>query len=334
MTPSERDNLLVWDGRTRGHYEVYYLKFNDLAAGVACWLRYTLLAPLQAEPVAELWGIFFDRTEPAHNLALKATHPWSEAAVSQEPFRFQIGAAVLEHARAQGELRWGNQVLQWDLHWEPNPTSLRHLPFGWMYQGPFPKTKVLSPNFDIRISGTLEVNGRQYPLHDVPGQQSHLWGTKHADEWVWGHCNAFAEEDTAVFEGLSARVRAGPVVSPPLTLFCLRFRGRLYLLNGPLQLLTNRSTAEIGVWHFAGQGRSIRIEGRAKCAIEHLVGVEYTDPDGEKRWCHNTKVGDLRLTVFKQADKTWGLMQTLTAQRNCALEWVGQVREPRVAIWV
>ncbi|MFQ5352295.1 MAG: tocopherol cyclase family protein, partial [Candidatus Binatia bacterium] len=188
--------------------------------------------------------------------------------------------------------------------------------------------------FDIRVSGTLEVNDRRCQLNDAPGQQSHLWGTKHADGWVWGHCNAFQEDETAVFEGLSVRVRIGPLLPPPLTLFCLRSGGRLYRLNGPWQLLTNRSTAEVGVWRFAGQGSSIRIEGEARCAVEHLVGAEYTDPDGEKRWCHNAKVGDLRLTVFERAGRDWERVQALTSRGTCAIEWVGQVRDSRVALWI
>lgn len=334
MTPAERDNLLIWDGETRGHYEVYYLKLNDPEAEVACWLRYTLSAPLRGEPVAELWGIFFNRNEPARNLALKAACPWSEATGSRDSFRFQIGAAVLEHARAQGELWRGDQVLRWDLRWEPNTTSLRHLPFEWMYRSPFPKTKVLSPNFDIRVSGALEVNGRSYRLQDALGQQSHLWGTRHAEEWVWGHCNAFEEDETAVFEGLSARVRIGPLLLPPLTLFCLQSRGRLYLLNGPWQLLTNRSSAGVGMWRFAGRGSGIRIEGEARCAIEHVVGAEYTDPDGGKRWCHNTKVGDLDLTIFERKGRTWRKVQTLTSCGTCAIEWVERTRDARVSPWI
>ena len=35
LSSKERDNLLVWDGRRQGFYEVYYLKWNDAASRTA-----------------------------------------------------------------------------------------------------------------------------------------------------------------------------------------------------------------------------------------------------------------------------------------------------------
>lgn len=333
MLPSENDNQLRWDGRRAGFYEVYYLKFNDPGAGIAAWLRYTLLAPQQGDPVAEIWGFFFNRNQPAENAGLKATYPWSETRVEQSPFRFAIGSAELTHTGARGELTGGGRQLRWDLRWEPSPTTVCLLPFRWMYKGPFPRTKVLSPGFDIRLSGLLEVNDRAYALARVPGQQAHLWGTRHAERWVWGHCNAFIEDTEAVFEGLSAQIRLGPLPLPMLTLFVLRLDGRLIFLNGLSAMIRNRSQAEIGIWRFAGHGPGIRIHGEASISPEHLVGAVYTDPDGSRRWCHNTKVGDLTLMIHQRSAKGWH-WKKLTASGTCALEWVGRAQDPRVRIWV
>lgn len=333
MQRSERDNQLKWDGRTPGFYEVYYLKLNDPAAGIAVWLRYTLLVPLQGDPIAEVWGFFFDRNRPAENMALKASYPWREARVDRDPFCFAVGQAMLMHSGAHGELTGEGRRLRWDLHWEPNPSTVYLLPFQWMYEGPFPRTKVLSPNFDIRFDGILEVDGRSYSLKGAPGQQAHLWGTRYAERWVWGHCNAFTEDPEAVFEGLSAQVRLGPMLLPTLTLFVLRLGGRMVFLNGLSAMLWNRSRAEVGIWYFSGRGGGLNIWGIAKIPMEHLVGAIYTDPDGSQRWCHNTKVGDLVLVVLPPREHG-RRMTTFTAEGTCALEWVGRTRDPRVRIWV
>lgn len=333
MRLSEQDNQLRWDGRKPGFYEVYYLKVNDPRVGIAAWLRYTLLAPQRGDPVAEIWGFFFHRNQPAENAGLKATYPWSETRVEQIPFRFATRSAELTHAEARGELVGGGRRLRWDLRWEPNAATVRLLPFRWMYEGPFPRTKVLSPNFDIRLSGFLEVDDRVYPLAGAPGQQAHLWGTRHAARWVWGHCNAFVEDAEAVFEGLSAQIQLGPLPLPMLTLFVLRLDGRMIFMNGLSAMIRNRSQAEIGVWRFAGQGPGIRIQGEASTSLEHLVGAIYTDPDGSRRWCHNTKVGDLRLTIHQRSEGGWHRKE-LTAPGTCALEWVGRTQDPRVRIWV
>ncbi|MFN3928041.1 MAG: tocopherol cyclase family protein [Thermoflexus sp.] len=333
MPNSEQDNRLRWDGRTPGFYEVYYLKANDPARGIALWLRYTLLAPQRGDPVAELWGFFFDRNHPDQNLALKATYPWSEARVEPTPFRFAIGPAVLTHTGAQGEIVQNGRRLRWDLRWAPNPATVYLLPFRWMYRGPFPRTKVLSPNFDIRLHGVLEADDQRYPLVGAPGQQAHLWGTRYAERWIWGHCNAFTEGTEVAWEGLSAQVALGPLRLPMLTLFVLRMGNQWIFLNGLGALVRNRSSGAVGTWRFIGYGPGLRIVGEAKVAPEHLVGAIYTDPDGSRRWCHNTKVGDLTLTIHPRSGGAWRPM-TLTALGTCALEWVGRTQDPRVAIWV
>ncbi|MCS7287409.1 MAG: tocopherol cyclase family protein [Anaerolineae bacterium] len=333
MLASEKDNRLRWDGSTPGFYEVYYIKANEPAQGIALWLRYTLLAPIQGRPVAEVWGFFFDRNNPEKNLALKATYPWSEARAEPSPFRFAIGPSTLTHASAQGEIVKEGQRLRWDLHWDPNPTTVYLLPFQWMYKGPFPRTKVLSPNFNIRLNGVLEVNEQRYLLEKAPGQQAHLWGARHAERWIWGHCNVFAGDAPLVWEGLSAQVALGPIRLPMLTLFVLQMEDQMFFLNGLGSLVRNRSRGEVGTWWFIGRGPGIQLSGEAKVALEHIVGAIYTDPDGSQRWCHNTKVGDLTLTVKRLVGRGWQ-STTFTALGTCALEWVGRTQDPRVKVWV
>jgi len=99
-----------------------------------------------------------------------------------------------------------------------NGITVKLFPYQWMYNSSFPRTKVISCHPDIRISGILNVNTRKYQLINVPGQQSHLWGTQYAYSWVWTHCNSFCEEK-AVFEGLSAKIKVGPFCIPRLTIF-------------------------------------------------------------------------------------------------------------------
>ncbi len=62
LTQAEQDNLPRW--KPNNFFESYYLKWNDPQQQVAAWLRYTLFAPLNREPEATLWGIFFDAKDP------------------------------------------------------------------------------------------------------------------------------------------------------------------------------------------------------------------------------------------------------------------------------
>ena len=64
LAAEERDNLTRWHPPQDGFYEVYYLKWNDPSQGIAAWLRYTLLAPVNREPEASVWAVFFDAAHP------------------------------------------------------------------------------------------------------------------------------------------------------------------------------------------------------------------------------------------------------------------------------
>ena len=330
ITATERDNLTVWDGTRRGCYEVYYLKLNHRGTGTAYWLRYTLLSPTagRGNPVAELWGIAFDPAEPARNLALKRTVPIAAAEIGRERFLLRIGDAELRHTTARGALDGRHGTLEWNLAWDPPAETFRHFPHAAMYRLAVPKTKVLVPNQDVRFRGTIRWNGREIPCAGEPGQQTHIWGTQHADRWVWGHGNVFEDGADASFECLSARIRVGPFVTPDLVLLFLRHGGRWHRLNALWRAPFQCGRADVPVFRFAGSGDGIRLRGEAAARLEDLVGVEYTDPDGAHLWCYNTKVADLRIEV----DASGAAPRTLLARRTFALEFVQRKKDPRIPI--
>lgn len=325
---AESDNYLRWDGDRRKYYEVYFLKFNDPRRQLAAWIRYTLLSPVQGDPVAEVWSFFFHRYQHEDNLALRDTYSWNEAKHGQNPFFYQIGNSIIRHDGAQGAIEKGDKRMAWDIKWEHTEHPLCHFPYRWMYRAPFPRTKMISPHPNLCVSGTLEVGKDSYHFDRAPGQQSHLWGTEYANSWVWSHCNSFNEE-SALWEGLSARIRIGPWRSPAITIFFLHFRNRLYLIHSFTSILRNKSKSELGLWKFQGQGNGISITGEASANFEDMLGAQYTDPNGEKRWCHNSKLGDLKLHIIT-ADSA---KTTLTATGTCAIEWVQREPDDRVKLW-
>jgi len=333
MTDSEHGNLAIWDGTQRGRYEVWFLKLNHRASGTALWLRYTLLSPVdgKGDPVAEVWGIFFDARDPKRNLAIKETLPAASAQIGRGPFSVRIGESELTNTTARGVLCRGADEIRWDLRWDPNPETFEPFPIEGMYRAPIPKTKWNSPNLDVRVRGAFGVHGETYPCDGEPGQQSHLWGTKSADQWAWAHCNAF-EEGGAVFEGLSARIRLGPVKLPSLTVLHLRSEGEVHLFNSVLQLLTNKSIAGLERWAFSGENDRYRLHGTVTANLADFVGVKYTDPDGEPLYCHNTKVASCDLALEEPTGGAWYPIQKLTSRGTTAFEWVSRTPDPRVEI--
>ncbi len=327
ITEAEAANRTRWNGEP-GHYEVYYIKFNHNESSTAYWIRYTLLAPLKGNAVAELWVIFFDSKNPSNNRAVKESFPVSEVEIKKDRFFFRICDAEISQTGARGEIHGKEGVIKWDLRFEPTMQIFYHFPHKLMYSTPVPKTKTVSPNFSIKINGKVEVNGKIYECKGEPGQQTHLWGTKHAEQWTWANSSIFKEDSGAIFEGLSARIKIGNRLSPGLTLFFIRCLGKDYYLNSLVRLFRNKSDSAFPVWKLSSQQGNTRFSGEIKAGLNTFVGVEYTDPDGEKLWCYNTKVADMELTVFEKEKK----VMTLISAKTCALEFVGRTKDPRVPI--
>jgi hypothetical protein len=352
VQPGEAENLTRFDGARPGFYEVYFVEVQDPALSTGLWVRYTLRSPLKSSgngaggPVAELWAMYFDRRDPTKSHALKRTVPFGEAEIGRDRFSFKIGAARLDQTGCKGEIEQGGRRIAWDLEWGEDK-CLTHFPSSRMYSGAFPRTKVVSPHFDLRARGTYTGQpGEVFTLEDAPGQQSHLWGTAHALRWMWAHSNTFVEDKSAVFEALTAQVKVGPVAIPQLTMFALHYKGGEYLFNKPIELLRSnesRTDAEasspryfpVGKWIVGGGNKDLRFRGELWADTRSYLGVRYTDPDGSHLVCNHSKVANARLEIMlPDGSGGWRVADTLTSTGGTAIEFVGREPDPRIPVLV
>lgn len=344
VTPAERANLPRYSGQAP-FYEVWFAEVQDAARDSALWLRYTLAAPSSVPPIAEVWGMYFDRRVPVRSQALKTTVQLEQAHIARDRLHLTIAGAELTHYGCRGELSHGAQRLSWDLSWSED-RLLEHYPFAAMYNGALPRTKVLSPHWDLRASGRYGTTDQQFSLEAVPGVQSHIWGTEHARRWIWCHASGFREDPGAIFEGLSAEVAVGPFAAPPLTLFALHWRGRTFLFNTPRDLLRrneSRTDAKLGSqryhpiarWTVGGGDDTVRFRGEIWAQPEHYLGVKYQDPRGGERFCNHSRLANAALEIM-EPDKSggWRVTAQLTTDGGAALEMGGLDPDPHVEVRV
>lgn len=272
-----------WQGQD-GHYEVWYLKVNLLEADASAWLRYTLTAPEQGAPVAELWAIV---DEAGGVTARKASWPVEQASLTGDPFEVQMPTGHLTPMGCQGDV----SPVRWELSWEPSQGPLWHLP-RWAYRLPMPKSKVATPFPDLAVTGTIEVAGRRLELEGAPGQMGHVWGAKHADAWAWAHSN---RTDGLAWEAITVRPPVGPWTSPPVTVVLVRYQGRTLTFRNPLR---TRGGFDLDGYRFEASGGGFRVAGQV--ASEARSAVTYTDPDGEQSICHNTKRATSELRLWRK----------------------------------
>lgn len=327
LTPAEEDALVRFDAQaTRGHVESLFVKLN-LPDARALWLKLTFLRRSfgAKEAVVEAWAMAFNLGSPsaqAPHTAIKTTWPAAQAEVAPNCLYVRVGSVTLGQGKAKGSLRddASGASIDWDLSFTSEHEGFRHLPYAWMYEGKIPKSKANSPQIDSRFSGSVSVNGVVTQIEDAPGMLGHNWGSQHAESWTWAHCNRWTGVDGVVFEGVTSRVKMGPMTTPQLTVLHLRLPGERLTINGLWKLMTTKSHAEGLRWAFAGQLGDRRLEGSFSAPVERFVGVDYHDPDGRVAHCLNTKIADAQIALYGRGSKGWEQLLAATCDRSAALE--------------
>jgi hypothetical protein len=297
----ERQSRLA---RPRGHVESYFLKANDPRSRRAVWLKTTIYASERASDranaIAEAWAIAFD-ADRGH-VAVKTSVPFEQARFDRRAIDAEVAGVALSARGSHGAIDSGGRTVAWDLSLASDGLPLVHYPHAWMYEGKFPSSKLVSPFPDLRATGSLTVNGERWDIDRWPGMLGHNWGPRHAPLYAWGHCNVWERDDGSpleelVFEGVSGRVAVGPVMSPLMTLLCLRWRGVRFDLNAASCLVTNSAEVTPRHWAFAGEDRFVRISGELWASTDDFVGLFYENPSGPTTHCLNSKLAHAKLEV-------------------------------------
>lgn len=290
-------NRLRFDGsRTHGHVESYFLKLNDPTGRRALWLKATILARLGAQPVAEAWAIAFDRD--GTHVAAKEVVPWRSRCFAETGLGVAVARLVFESGRAHGEVTSGGQSIAFDLSFTTDGAALFPLPPA-TYRLPFPRAKAVTPFPDARFTGWYSIDGERIEVASWHGMQGHNWGRAHTELYAWGHCNQWDDGEDLVLEGATARVRVGPLLTPPTTVLCVVHRGVRHLFRGARELVTSRGSIEPTHWTFRARHRGARVEGEFWADTRDFAALLYENPSGPPTYCLNTKLahGRLRLEV-------------------------------------
>jgi len=311
-------NALRWDG-TPGHYEVHYLTTTDPVTGVGLWIRQTMLAPLRGEPTCSIWFMATFPDAPA--IARKETLSIAALRAEATPFRLRTGQSELtDHG-----MRGAAQDASWNLSWQPD-RGHRHVSRPLERAG-VAKTVLVLPHGDLTVSGTVTLpGGRELTLDGAHGGQAHLWGSKHSARWTWAHCGDFADADGtpqpgAFLDGVSVFVpRFGREVGPS-TPVVGRFLGEDFAATSPVAVLRGPSAFGLTSWDFRATARKRRVDVGVDAPRASLVGVTYTDPDGEQAYCYNSEVASMRVSVLDRVGGRWALRQTLVSHGRAHFEY-------------
>lgn len=313
-----KDNFPRWDGHSKGYYEVWYLKFNLPDNSASLWIRFTTLSRSDgSKSIAETWAIFTDRSG-MKKIGMKSTNPSTTFTFSSDG-RISTKEGHFDKGSTEGELSQPDgQSIAWSLKYIPNDSTFFHAPPFLATIG-IAKSQVCKPNVNTHFSGWIQINDRRYDFENAAGCQGHIWGTRYAQRWAWGHCNLFSDPSGkrlpgAALEILSAQVKIGGLFMSPL-MSALYFRtpeGKEYKWNSLKQVLSFKSEFSLTHWVLFGEVAGTKIQIKLNASPETMAGVQYEATDGAFLYCHNTSFANATVTLTERLAEPRQFLSTLT----------------------
>jgi hypothetical protein len=225
-----------------------------------------------------------------------------------------IGESWFGDGYAEGECGGA----KWSLKVHAGEPELRHLPSGWMYRAPLPRTKLTSPAPNARFSGGIELpDGRTLTVDGWRGMVGHNWGAEHAERWVWLHGVGFEGRPDAWLDVALGRVKVAGATTPWVANGAVGIAGRRYRIGGlrarGLHVEANTEGCKL---RMPGP-RGVRID--AKVAVPRESGARwvYDDPRGGEHDVLNCSVAALRIEARLPGEKE---PQSLTTGHGAVYE--------------
>ena len=310
-------NYTRFQNQTQGHYESFFLRANHPTRPLAFWIRYTLFSPknLPEKSIGELWATFFNGETNQHTV-VKQEHPLTDCLFDTSDFNVRIGKAKLSSHFFQGTIENKGNAFAWEMIFDSDASPLLLLPLN-LYEGKFPAAKSLVSLPLAHFNGSLSLNGETISIVDWIGSQNHNWGRRHTDLYAWGQVAGFDSHPESFLEVATAKLRLGPLWTPPITLLVLRHQQKEYALTELTQGIRAQGKFNYFTWEFKSKNKDVEIVGQISAPSHAFIGLNYYNPPGGNKHCLNSKIAECKLHFN---DKATGKSEILETKHRAAFE--------------
>ena len=285
-------------------YESWYLKASHPSEPRGVWIRYTTHQKPGGPERGSLWCTVFD-PEPS---AAKVT-PGPEALSRGGGNFIKIGDSVFADGRVVGSAL----EARWDLTFEHPEPELRHLPRGWMYKAPIPRTKLMTPFPAARFSGTVAFGDKTVELDAWPGMVGHNWGAQHAERWIWMHGTNFDDRGPDTWLDLAiGRIKLGRWTTPWIANGVISLGGDRHQIGGIERARATKIEERPDGCHFTLPGPEMTLVGEIRAPRERFVGWVYADPDESEHNTVNCSISELSLSARRTTSPAAGEVELHT----------------------
>jgi hypothetical protein len=278
------------------YYESRFLRANHPHRPQALWLRSTLLLPNAGVPVADVWVMTFD-PDGAGNRALKVPHPIDQCQFGYDNWTGRIGQTTIDDHTASGGITTKRRSARWDLRIGPGTEQPVKLLTDRGYRARFPTAKTMVRHPLARFEGSLDLDDDHVDVDGWTGSVNHNWGRRHTPAYAFGQVCGFDDAPATTLEIVTARAGVGPVRLPAATLLVLRHAGDEFAVRSiPATRRTHGEYVPFN-WTFGARIGDLTLEGEIAAEPREVIGLTYTDTNGESKYCYNSAVATCRIQL-------------------------------------
>jgi hypothetical protein len=294
------------------YYESRYIRANHAEDARALWLRQTMLVPTAGDASADVWVMVFD-PDGAGNRALKEPYPIEAAVYDYDNWTARIGAASIDDRSAQGVVTGGNRSARWDLRITAGSEAPVKLLTDRGYTARFPTAKTMVRHPMAQFDGLLELDDLRVVIDGWTGSVNHNWGRKHTPAYAYGQVCGFDDAPESTLEIVTARAAIGPVKLPAATLLVFRHAGQEFAVRSIRGSLHTHGRYGPFLWTFGARVGERMVEGEIFTEPADVIGLTYTDTDGDAKYCYNSAIATCRIQLAGKAFERTELVATRRA---------------------
>jgi|GEM_PF-1412277 len=305
-----------------GIYESFYFRGNLKESKKSFWLKHNLLQFNDDTKVRidNALIIFDDEKKASHVFSQTVTltretfmrlygqsgHWWKLQVPVDGGGFFELARHEDGACRLKGVIPLGQgKKAEWDLELKMTGMIYAHFDKLWFYRGFFPKKKILTADCFVEYEGRIKTPEGDWQGH-WRGMNGHNWGKEHAYQYAYTNCNEFLDEgkfiDEAFFDGFSAKIKIGPIVTPYLSAGSLFYKGKWYNFNrvmGSWKHDVHELVKKVYHVTFISNDYQMDVSINGQEAV--WVTLDYDHPTRKVSQVHNCKhaKGKIRLTNSK-----------------------------------
>jgi hypothetical protein len=278
------------------YYESRFIRANDPDRAQAVWLRSTLLLPTAGVPVADVWVMVFD-PDGAGNRALKKPYPIDKADFRCDPWTARIAETTIDDESTSGAVNDGRGPVRWYLRIAPGTEPAVKLLTDRGYKARFPTAKTTVRHPLARFDGSLVFDDIRVGVDGWTGSVNHNWGRRHTPAYAFGQVCGFDDAPESTLEIVTAHAAVGPLSLPAATLFVLRHAGQEFAARSIPATRHTRGEYRPFTWSFGARAGGLTMEGEIVAEPRDVIGLTYTDTDGESKYCYNSAIATCRIQL-------------------------------------